>query len=171
MRPTTHGLPRALYTSADRGSVREPREDFRRSRRRSSTSQTTATFFRYFTHLTGGRLDPRALQSLWTLKPEKPDLVAALTTAVKNNDLTAAMERLQPQHPEYRELQKALVRYRAIAAKGGWPSIPPNTRLKPHQQSAVVPDAAAAAGDRRRSRSVARKRSESRFRRRPSPTR
>ena len=31
------------------------------------------------------------------------------------------------------------MRYRAIAAKGGWPSLPPNTRLKPHQQSAVVP--------------------------------
>ena len=96
-------------------------------------------FLRYFAHLTGGRLDPRALQSLWTLKPEKPDLVTALSTAVKNNDLAAAMERLQPQQPEYRELEKALVRYRAIAAKGGWPSIPANTRLKPNQQSAAVP--------------------------------
>ncbi len=101
--------------------------------------KATAAFIRYFVHLTGGRLDPRALQALWTLKPEKPDLVAALTTAVKNNDLVAAMDRLQPQHPEYRELEKALVRYRAIAAKGGWSSVPAKTRLKPHQQSDVVP--------------------------------
>ena len=49
------------------------------------------------------------------------------------------MTRLQPQQPEYRELQKALARYRAIAAKGGWPSIPSGTRLKPNQQSAAVP--------------------------------
>jgi L,D-transpeptidase YcbB len=48
------------------------------------------------------------------------------------------MEKLEPQHPGYRELQKALVRYRAIAAKGGWPSIPASTRLKPQQKSAVV---------------------------------
>lgn len=101
--------------------------------------KTTAAFIRYFAHLTGGRLDPRALQSMWTLKPEKPDLVAALTGAVKNNDFVATMDRLHPQHPEYRELEKALVRYRAIAAKGGWPSIPANTRLKPRQQSPVVP--------------------------------
>ena len=46
-------------------------------------ARTTAAFLRYYTHLLGGRLDPRALQSLWTLKPERPDLVDALTTAVK----------------------------------------------------------------------------------------
>jgi murein L,D-transpeptidase YcbB/YkuD len=49
------------------------------------------------------------------------------------------MERLQPQQVEYRELQKTLGRYRAIAAKGGWPSIPAGTRLKPNQSSSVVP--------------------------------
>jgi murein L,D-transpeptidase YcbB/YkuD len=79
------------------------------------------------------------LQTLWTLKPERPDLVNALTTALQKDDLEAAMTRLQPQQPEYRELQKSLVRYRAIAAKGGWPSIPATTRLKPNQQSPVVP--------------------------------
>ena len=100
--------------------------------------RATAAFLRYFAHLTGGRLDPRALQRLWTLKPEKPDLVATLTTAIRNDDLEA-MERLRPQHPEYRELEKALARYRAIAAKGGWPSLPANMRLKPHQQSPAVP--------------------------------
>ena len=133
-----HGLPRALYPV--------PIEDPTGKRVKISADQApqldakiTATFLRYFTHLAGGRLDPRAFQSLWTLKPEKPDLVAALSTAVKNDDLSAAMERLQPQHPEYRELQKALVRYRAIAVKGGWPSIPANTRLKPNQQSPIVP--------------------------------
>lgn len=133
-----HGLPSEHY--------RLPIDDRSEGRAKISAEaapeidvRTTATFLRYFAHLSGGRLDPRALQSLWTLKPEKPDLVVALTTAVKNNDLTTAMDRLQPQHPEYRELQKALARYRAIAAKGGWPSIPTATRLKPNQQSPVVP--------------------------------
>ena len=133
-----HGLPRALYPV--------PIEEPTGNRVKISAEQApqldvkaTATFLRYFMHLAGGRLDPRALQSLWTLKPERPDLVAVLSGAVKNNDLAAAMAKLQPQHPEYRELQKALVRYRTIAKKGGWPSIPANTRLKPNQQSAVVP--------------------------------
>jgi len=134
----THGLPRELYPlpvpaqagkDAAISSDQAPQLDVR----------TTATFLRYFTHLLGGRLDPRALQSLWTLKPERPDLVAALTTAVKNNDLETAMQRLQPQHPEYLELEKALARYRGIAEKGGWPTIPASTRLKPNQQSPAVP--------------------------------
>lgn len=104
-----------------------------------SDVKTTAIFFRYFFHLTGGRLDPRALQSVWTLRPEKPDLVDALTTAVKHNDLVKVMERLQPPQEEYRELQKALVRYRAIAAKGGWPAVPVTTKVKPGQPSGVMP--------------------------------
>jgi murein L,D-transpeptidase YcbB/YkuD len=133
-----HSLPPGLYIT--------PFEDPAGSQVKISVEQapdldvkTTAVFLRYFSHLTGGRLDPRALQSMWTLKPEKPDLVIALTNAVRDNDLAAAMDRLQPQQPEYLELEKALARYRAIAAKGGWPSIPANTRLKPNQQSPVVP--------------------------------
>ena len=133
-----HGLPRTLYAV--------PMEDASGSRVKISAEQapqldvtTTAAFLQYFTHLIGGRLDPRALQSLWTLKPERPDIAAVLSAAVTNDDLPAAMKQLQPQHPEYRELQKALRRYRAIAAKGGWPSIPATTRLKPNQQSAAVP--------------------------------
>ena len=133
-----HGLPRALYPlpiqdpsarDLSIGPDRAPEIDAR----------VTATFLRYFTHLTSGRLDPRTLQSLWTLKPQRPDLAAALSAALANNDLPATMERLEPQHPEYRELQKALTRYRAIAAKGGWPVIPAKMRLKPNQQSPAVP--------------------------------
>ena len=101
-------------------------------------AKVTAAFFRYFTHLTGGRLDPRTFQSTWTLRPEKPDLVKALVAAVQGNDLPGTIERLAPPQQEYRELQKALARYRAIASKGGWPSIPANARLKPGAQSGVV---------------------------------
>jgi murein L,D-transpeptidase YcbB/YkuD len=36
-------------------------------------------------------------------------------------------------------LQKALVRYRAIAAKGGWPALPATLRLKPDGQSDALP--------------------------------
>lgn len=122
-----HGLPAELYrTSLDNPS---PELDVR----------TTATFFRFFLHLTSGRLDPRALQRVWTVRPQKADLVEALSTSVENNDLAAVMERLRPAQPAYRELQQALVQYRGIAAKGGWPVLPPNTRLKPGAQSPALP--------------------------------
>ena len=38
----------------------------------------------------------------------------------------------------YKDKRNALVHW-AISAKGGWPSFPTNTRLKPNQQSPVVP--------------------------------
>ena len=133
----THGLPAALYPAPIDATDQAAKISAEQAP--GLDVKTTAVFLRYFANLTGGRLDPRALQSLWTLKPERPDLVAALTAAVKNNDLAGTMDRLQPQHPEYRELENALARYRAIAAKGGWPSIPANTKLKPNQQSPIVP--------------------------------
>ena len=133
-----HGLPAALYrtplhdpsvANAQIASERAPELDV----------QTTAAFFRYFLHLTSGRLDPRELQSLWTLRPKRPDLVDALTGAIRNNDLVRVMQELQPPQQEYREMQQALKRYRAIASKGGWPSVPTIARLKPGEQSTVVP--------------------------------
>ncbi len=136
-----HGLPSALYEDAigdtSAGAVKISPDQIPQA-----DVKTTSAFFRYFLHLTGGRLDPHALQSLWTLKPERPDLVTVLASAIQNNDLVESMERLQPSQQAYRALQKALVRYRAIAAKaagGSWPSLPANTRLRPGQQSGVMP--------------------------------
>ena len=134
-----HGLPVELY----RVPLEEPAGEntaISAERAPELDVKATASFFRYFIHLTGGRLDPHELQPLWTLRPQKPDLVDALTTAVNNNDLVGVMEHLQPKQPDYRELQRALVRYRAIAAKGGWPTIPPGTRLKPGQPTGVMPE-------------------------------
>jgi L,D-transpeptidase YcbB len=132
------GLPAELYTvpAADLSSDGKPNSAELAAQ---FDVKVTARALRYLLHLTSGRLDPRALQSLWTLKPRKPDLVVALTDVVNSSDLGNAIEGLQPSQPEYRELQQALVRYRAIAAKGGWPSMPAGTRLKPGQPSAVMP--------------------------------
>jgi L,D-transpeptidase YcbB len=135
-----HGLPAELYKvpieDPQGGRVRIPAESAPKL-----DVQATAAFFRYFMHITGGRLDPHALESQWTLKPERPELVAALTDAVEHDRLADAMEKLKPTSPEYAELQQALVRYRAIAAKGGWPAVPAVKikRLKPGDQLTIAP--------------------------------
>ena len=117
-----HGLPPDLYKvpieDPEGKKVRIPADSAPKL-----DVQATAAFFRYFMHLTAGRLDPHALESQWTLKPEKPELVAALTNAVEHDNLNEAMDKLKPASPEYAELQKALARYRGIAAKGGWPTV------------------------------------------------
>jgi murein L,D-transpeptidase YcbB/YkuD len=133
-----HGLPPELYKvpieDPDGKKVRVPAESAPKL-----DVQATAAFFRYFMHLTAGRLDPHALESQWTLKPEKPELVTALSDAVERNNLTEKMEQLKPGAPEYAELQKALVRYRGIAAKGGWPAVSNVKLLKPGESSPVAP--------------------------------
>jgi hypothetical protein len=64
-----HGLPPELYPApieqTDGKSMAIPTE-----RAPELDAKATASFFRYFLHLTGGRLDPHALQSLWTLRPQ-----------------------------------------------------------------------------------------------------
>jgi murein L,D-transpeptidase YcbB/YkuD len=118
-----HGLPPELY----KVPIKDPEGKNARVPAESAPKldvQASAAFFRYFMHVTAGRLDPHALESQWTLKPEKPELVMALTDAVEHDNLNEAMDKLKPSSPEYSELQKALVRYRAIAAKGGWPTVP-----------------------------------------------
>ena len=94
-----HGLPRELYAAPIEGPSGSQTKISPEQAPQLDT-KITASFLRYFAHLSGGRLDPRELQSMWTLKPEKPDLAAALSQAVKNNDLGAAMERLQPRQPD-----------------------------------------------------------------------
>src|SRR5688572_13931653 len=112
-----HGLPPELY----RMPLSDPAAaggEITAERAPELDAKATASFFRYSLHLTGGRLDPRALQSTWTLRPQKPDVVNALTSAVNDNNLVEVMHRLEPPQPEYQELRKALGRYRGIAAKG-----------------------------------------------------
>jgi murein L,D-transpeptidase YcbB/YkuD len=132
-----HGLPRELY----KVPIEDPQGEKVRIPAESAAKldvQTTSAFFRYFMHLTAGRLDPHALESQWTLKPNRPELVAALTDAVEHDRLIEVMERLKPASPQYGELQKALLRYRKIAEKGGWPAIVNTKSLKPGAASPVV---------------------------------
>ena len=58
------------------------------------------------------------------------DAVKALAGALAADKLGALLTALPPPHPEYTRLKDALQRYRAIAAKGGWPAIPPGDELK-----------------------------------------
>ena len=80
------------------------------------------------------------------------DFAAPLSTALADGSLGSFLADLAPKHPEYRRLKKALTRYRAIEAAGGWPTLPSGTA--PHGKNAellrarlMVEDEAAAEGD------------------------
>ncbi|HSE84021.1 MAG TPA: L,D-transpeptidase family protein [Thermodesulfobacteriota bacterium] len=90
----------------------------------------TDAFFLYGSHLLNGRINPEAVDVEWLLDHQEPDLVTILQGALSFNQIDEKLNTLLPQHPAYNRLKQALYRYREIAAKGGWPVVPPGAKMK-----------------------------------------
>lgn len=80
----------------------------------------TAGFVRFALHLSRGR--DADLDASSSNRPI--DVAAVLAEVQRAADVPRAIERLQPVHQEYWALGRGLERYLAIAAGGGWPTIP-----------------------------------------------
>jgi L,D-transpeptidase YcbB len=91
----------------------------------------TDTFLTYTAHLSVGKTNLDAMDAHWFEQREKTDLPQALQAALDANRLGETLKALSPQHASYGQLRDALARYRDIAARGGWPSIPTGFDLRP----------------------------------------
>ena len=91
----------------------------------------TDIFFLYSAHLSTGTPRFDALDAQWFEDRHKVDVVLALQQALEANRIVDALNDLTPRYPEYGKLREALQQYREIAARGGWPSIPPGFDLRP----------------------------------------
>jgi murein L,D-transpeptidase YcbB/YkuD len=76
-----------------------------------------------------GLVSPYSVQGDIALPERAFDPVAALSSALASNDPAKFLSELPPPHAEYADLKKAYIRYRDIAAHGGWPEIPANTKF------------------------------------------
>lgn len=86
----------------------------------------TYTFLTLAAHLATGRQQPETLRIDWYTKPRNVDLDARLETALADEGkLDDALRTLRPPEDGYKPLVAALARYREIAARGGWPAVPP----------------------------------------------
>ncbi|MFG6176047.1 murein L,D-transpeptidase [Halomonas sp. THAF12] len=83
------------------------------------------TLLTALTHLQRGRLDPHRVYPGWEIPvaPPRLDLVG-ITRALDGGDVPAALALARPAGETYRQLQRALVRYRHIVRLGGWPTLP-----------------------------------------------
>ena len=72
-----------------------------------------------------GKLDPSSLDRAWNFSRsvEGQDVISLVNAALNSGDIAAAFEAIEPDLVEYDRLQRALADYRAIEARGGWPSI------------------------------------------------
>jgi murein L,D-transpeptidase YcbB/YkuD len=94
----------------------------------------TDAFLIYGTHLLVGRVNPETIQAQWYTERRKADVVELLQTALTTGRVVETLELLRPPHAGYARLRQALARYRAFAARGGWPVVPdgPTLRQKDH---------------------------------------
>ncbi|MHB1273944.1 MAG: L,D-transpeptidase family protein [Rhodanobacter sp.] len=89
-----------------------------------------------------GKVDPATLDPHWNFDAHQLDPVQgvqAARAAVDEGRVAASFERARPQHPIYARLRTALAQLRALAAQGGWPSIPAGAALKPGMDDPRVP--------------------------------
>lgn len=99
----------------------------------------TDAFLRYATDIRSGRRLAGELPEDWGILAPPFDAVTALTQGVRRAATFAALlASLPPPMEDYRRLVEGLRRYRAIAARDGWPLVPPGALLKPGDDDARV---------------------------------
>jgi len=93
----------------------------------------TDAFYLLVYQLYLGKVDPRSLDPHWNfeLRPVKSrGGIAFVLEALKSGNLREAVAQVRPGHWWYAKARQALADYRALAARGGWPTIPPGRALK-----------------------------------------
>lgn len=92
-------------------------------------------------HLWFGKVDPVSFDSGWNLERRVPgfDPVIEIDRLLSAPDLAAEIRSRRPDLPLYTQLRHELARYREIAARGGWKSIPAGATLKPGDVDARIP--------------------------------
>ncbi len=91
----------------------------------------TETFIVYATDLLRGRVKPAAIGVTWHTSARRADVASVLEAGIDQGDVAAALQGLDPPHPEYRRLARELAQYRQIAATGGWPRVPDGPTIHP----------------------------------------
>lgn len=92
----------------------------------------TDALLTYGYHLRYGKVDPERLDPDWNLSnaASRSAVAFRLQQAIVAGSVGAELDALRPRHFKYLLLRRALSRYRAIAAAGGWPAIPAGPALE-----------------------------------------
>jgi L,D-transpeptidase YcbB len=97
----------------------------------------TSAFVALGEDLLTGQINPRRVSQDWNIDPKEEEVDSALVFSFGEQALDQGIARMRPEDPSYEELRKALVRYREIDAKGGWPTVPKGRALKPGEPEKI----------------------------------
>ena len=129
LKTTTYAVPDAARLEAA-ASWNPLKKGFAEQQALDLELQLSYAFVKYATHLASGRTDPASVDRHWFVTPPKVDVAAVMRQAAGSGRVEEALRALAPQHPQYERLRQTLARYREIAARGGWPTLPETARLK-----------------------------------------
>lgn len=93
----------------------------------------TATYAALGEDLLTGQIAPHSVSQSWFINPREEHIDSALAQTFRQGPLDQAIGLIRPQDPGYDSLRVELMRYRALAAKGDWPTVPKGPSLKPGQ--------------------------------------
>lgn len=91
----------------------------------------TATYVTLGQDLLTGQVDPNVVSQDWHIKPTPAQVDSALGRFLRDTRFDVSVTQMRPEYDEYRALQKQLMRYRQIIARGGWEPVPDGKALKP----------------------------------------
>ncbi len=89
----------------------------------------TDAYLIYASHLLSGRVDPETIHSRWLVKSREADLAGILEAALQKGEVAESLQGLLPRYPAYARLRQALLEYRGIRDRGGWPALPAGPSL------------------------------------------
>jgi murein L,D-transpeptidase YcbB/YkuD len=85
-----------------------------------------------------GAVARKDLGQSWVMRAETVDPLPDFIAALDSGDISGFYEALPPTNPQYKALTAALQRYRALAAQGGWPTIPEGKEILLDQEDARI---------------------------------
>jgi murein L,D-transpeptidase YcbB/YkuD len=98
----------------------------------------TDAFLLYGSHLLSGRINPETIDPEWFANRRGSDLSMVLEHALTENRIEEILIELAPSQDGYATLRRALVHYRAITARGGWPRVPVGAKLQKEDSGPAV---------------------------------
>ena len=97
----------------------------------------TATYVALGRDLLTGQVDPSTVSQDWHIKPTPAQVDSALAGYLRDTRFDVTVTRMRPEYEEYKALQKQLVRYREIIARGAWEPVPEGKAIKPGQSASL----------------------------------
>lgn len=90
----------------------------------------SSAFATYGEDMLTGQTDPTALSQSWHINSQDEKVDSALVLTLRDDDFAAGLVRMRPADPGYDSLRTQFAQYRALAAKGDWPTIPDGRPLR-----------------------------------------